>query len=119
VTCDPADLSGSAPSEMLVPLWRQAVAASKADSQVRRARVLAQEDLAHQLTQAPLRLSEPGRWSGWIPPRTLPVEACTHCSDAAGGPGCLDVHRARFNDSLIRRQLVDIATKAMARESGQ
>jgi hypothetical protein len=98
-------------------LWQQAVAKSKRESQARRGRVLAHEDLAQRLTTPPLRLSSPRRWSGWIPPRTLAEDACTHCERdnrrCSGLP-----HRARVNDSPVRRQLVDIATEAMTRDSG-
>ncbi len=115
VTADPAQLSGSAPDGVLGPLWRQAVAKSKRESQARRARVLAHEDLVQRLKDPPLRLTEPSRWSGWIPPRTLAEEACTHCERGSticrGWP-----HRVRVSDSPVRRQLVDIATEAMARE---
>jgi hypothetical protein len=100
-------------------LWRAAKAASKRDSETRRARVLAHDDLAQRLTAPPLRLSAPARWSGWIPPRTLAEESCAHCGPC-GDRRCRDrPHRARVNDSPIRRQLVEIASEAMARESGR
>lgn len=102
-------------------LWRKAKADSKRDSQARRDRVLTHEDLAQRLTEPPLRLSHPARWSGWIPPRLLAEEACTHCQRDSRRPACRDQpHRpARFNGSPIRRQLVEIAAEAMARESGR
>jgi len=100
-------------------LWREAAAASKRESEARRARVLAHKDLTDRLKEPPLRLSNPTRWSGWIPPRLLAEESCTHCK-TGGDRRCRDrPHRARVNDSPIRRQLVDIATEAMARESGR
>jgi hypothetical protein len=101
-------------------LWQQAVAKSKRESQARRGRVLAHEDLAQQLKQSPLRLTEATRWSGWTPPRTLAEEACTHCERDTPRPICRGLpHRARVNDSPVRRQLVDIATEAMSREPGR
>lgn len=117
-TADPAHISPSALDGAVAPLWRQAVAKSKRESQARRERVLAHEDLAQRLTLPPLRLSAPSRWSGWIPPRLLAEDACTHCERGSticrGWP-----HRARVNDSPVRRQLVDIASEAMRRESGR
>lgn len=83
-------------------LWRQTVASSKRECQERRARVLAHPDLAARLKEPPLSLSDPARWNGYIPPRTLP--------DKANGS-------ARANDSAVRRQLVDIASEALAREA--
>lgn len=57
--------------------WRNAITTSKRESQARRARVLAHEDLAQRLTHPPLSLSTPQRWSGvGIPSRTLPEESC-------------------------------------------
>jgi hypothetical protein len=101
-------------------LWQQAVAASKRESQARRGRVLVHGDLAQQLKQSPLRLTEPSRWSGWIPPKTLAEEACSHCERDTPRPICRGLpHRARVNDSPVRRQLVAIATEAMAREPGR
>jgi hypothetical protein len=100
-------------------LWREAKAKSKDESQARRARVLGHDDLAQRLTLPPLRLSHPARWSGWIPPRLLAEESCAHCGPR-GDRRCRDQpHRARVHDSPIRRQLVEIATEAMARESGR
>lgn len=97
--------------------YRTAKAESKRESEARRARVLAHEDLAQRLTEPPLRLSHPLRWSGWIPPRWMPEEACGHCNSSSGDRRCRDwKHDARRNDSAIRQQLVDIAAEAMARE---
>lgn len=97
-------------------LWQKAVAKSKRESQARRERVLAHEDLAQQLKQALGR--EPGRWAGWIPPRTLAEECCTHCERDSPRPICRGwPHRARMNDSPVRRQLVDTAAEAFAREA--
>lgn len=93
----------------VMQLWRQTIATSKRDSLARRARVLAHPDLAQRLTDPPLRLRSPERWSGWIPLRELPQESCGHCT-SSGGRRCRGVaHRARANDSPVRRQLVDIA----------
>jgi hypothetical protein len=103
----------------VMQLWRKTKAVAKMESEARRARVLAAPDLARRLTLPPLRLSRPEHWNGWIPPRTLPEECCAHCG-ASGGRPCRDrPHRSRVNDSPIRRQLVEIATEAMARESGR
>lgn len=78
------------------------------------------QDLAQRLTQPPLRLSDPSRWSGWIPPRTLAEEACTSCATGKSHPACRGwPHHARVNDSPIRRQLVEIASEALRRESSR
>jgi hypothetical protein len=45
--------------------WHKTKAASKRESEARRARVLAHDDLAQRLTLPPLRLTTPARWSGW------------------------------------------------------
>ncbi|HEX5348528.1 MAG TPA: hypothetical protein VFW64_15710 [Pseudonocardiaceae bacterium] len=117
---DPLDHDATEPDTTVRPvmqLWRAAKAASKRQSQERRARVLGHDDLAQRLTAPPLRLSNPARWSGWIPPRTLPEEACTHCGPR-GDQRCRGAaHRARLNDSAIRRQLVDIAAETKRREA--
>lgn len=108
------------PVRAVIRQYREARAASKSESQARRDRVLAHPDLAKRLTQPPLSLSQPTKWSGWIPPRLLAEDACTHCNSSGGDRRCRDwPHRARFNDSATRRQLVDIASEAMARESGR
>lgn len=117
---NPTRLSESVTDVPVAQLWRQAVAKSKRESAARRARVLAHPDLARRLTDAPLGLSDPARWSGWIPPRTLAEEACVYCQSGKGNPACRGwPHRARVNDSPVRRQFVDIAAEAMRRESGQ
>lgn len=96
--------------------WRTAMANSRAESAARRARVLAHEDLAKRLTEPPLRLSNPQRWSGWIPPRTLAEDTCAECARdrraCRGRP-----HLARVNDSPYRRALVEIAAEALRRET--
>lgn len=99
--------------------WREAKAESKKESKARRARVLAHKDLTDRLKEPPLRLSNPTRWSGWIPPRLLAEESCAHCGTSSDRRCRNRPHRARVNDSPIRRQLVDIATEAMTRESGR
>lgn len=101
-------------------LWRQAVAKSQEASQARRVRVLQQPDLTRRLTEPPLRLSDPARWSGWIPPKTLAEDTCVNCGSGDPRPICRGwPHRARVNDSPVRRQLVEIAAEAMRRESGR
>jgi len=96
--------------------WRRAVTASKRECQARRTRVLAHPDLAQRLTEPPLRLVRPECWNGYIPPRTLPDNDRVHCGPH-GGLRCRDrPHRTRVNKSPIRRQLVEIATEAIARE---
>jgi hypothetical protein len=40
-------------------------AVAKVESEARRARVLADPDLARRLTLPPLRLSRPENWNGW------------------------------------------------------
>lgn len=100
----------------VVKAWRSAGARSRQASIERRARVLAHPDLARRLTEPPLALSEPGRWSGWIPPRQLAEQACAVC--VARGPAwaCRGrEHLAPVNDSPFRAQLVDIAAEAMRR----
>lgn len=122
VTTDPTTEAQGHEPETVRPVmrrWREAKAESKKESKARRARVLAHKDLTDRLSAPPLRLSNPQRWTGWIPPRLLAEESCAHC-----GPGghrrCRDQpHRARINNSPIRQQLVEIATEAMSRESGQ
>lgn len=91
-------------------MWRDALAQSKQESRARRARVLAHDDLTKRLAQL---MSDPKQWSGWIPPRTLPEDTCTHC---ARGRRCHGAHRARVNDSPRRAALVEIATEALRRE---
>lgn len=109
---------GAEDNGSMLRLWQGAVAKSKRDSQARRMRVMAHEDLAQQLQQAPLRLTDSGRWSGWIPPKTLPEECCVHCQRDSPRPICRGwPHRARVNDSPARRQLVEIAAEAMRREA--
>lgn len=111
--------AGQQDERPVMRLWRATKAESKRDSQARRDRVLANPDLAQRLTGPPLGLSSPQRWSGWIPPRTLAEDACTQCESGKPRPLCSGwPHRSRVNDSPIRRQLVDIATEAMAREAG-
>lgn len=120
MTVEPTDQQDHDPDHPVRPvmrLWHKLQADSKRGSAARRARVLAHEDLAQRLTEPPLRLSHPTKWSGWIPPRTLAQEACGHCSSSDGDRRCRNwPHRSPVNDSPIRQQLVEIATEAMARE---
>lgn len=82
--------------------WMKALADAKRETQERRKRVLAHPDLAAQLTQPPLALTDPVKWNGYIPPRTLP--------SGDGNP------YDKVNDSPVRRQLVAIAAEALRRE---
>jgi hypothetical protein len=108
------------PRAAVLRMYKQARARSKQDSAVRRARVLAHPDLARRLTDPPLRLSDPSRWSGWIPPKTLAEECCVHCAGSNPRPPCRGCpHRTRANDSPIRRQLVEIVAEALRRASDQ
>lgn len=93
--------------------WREAAEQSHLSSSERRARVLAHPDLVERLTERPLALRDPEGWSGWIPPRTLPEDACPDCRThaCAGRP-----HTARANRSPYRQQLVDVAAEALRRE---
>jgi hypothetical protein len=101
----------------VIRMWQEARARSKQESSARQARVLAHPDLARRLTDPPLKLSDPGRWSGWIPPKTLAEEACKSCDGGDPRPACRGwPHRSRLNDSPVRRQLVEIAAEAMRRE---
>jgi hypothetical protein len=94
--------------------WVAAVAQSKAESAARRQRVLAHEDLVAQLQAPPLHIKTPEKWSGWVPPRTMPEQTCNFCR---AGDRCHDVdHLARTNDSPRRAALVAIATEALSRE---
>lgn len=93
--------------------WQKAFEESRQASTERRARVLAHPDLAEQLTELPYAISDPARWSGWIPPRTLPEDLCPGC---ASGSCDGREHTARPNRSPIRKQLVDIAAEALRRE---
>jgi hypothetical protein len=99
-------------------LWVDALRESREASAARRERVFAHRDLVDKLRQPPLALTEPNRWSGWIPPKTLPEDVCPGCRGNVRRPACdgLD-HHARANDSPRRRQLVDIAAEAMRREA--
>ena len=102
----------------IVKAWRSAVARARQASAERRARVLAHPDLARRLTEPPLALHEPARWSGWIPPRLLAAQACPACN--AGGPAWAcrgHEHLAPVNDSPFRVQLVEIAAEAMRRDA--
>ncbi|MGH3936442.1 MAG: hypothetical protein ACRDS1_15935 [Pseudonocardiaceae bacterium] len=121
-TTSPPNQSTGEPETVrpVLRLWRTALARSKEESAARRERVLTNRDLADRLTLPPLRLSSPQHWSGWIPPRTLPEECCAHCARGSGSLACRgQAHLAGLNDSPIRRQLVEIASEAMARESGR
>jgi hypothetical protein len=84
-------------SDAVMQLWPSAVTASKRESQARRAHVLAYPDLAQRLGEPPLRLSNPSRWSGWIPPRRLAEDACTRCQ--RDDRRCGGLHRSRVNRS--------------------
>lgn len=98
-----------------IRMWRAAAEASRIESQARRARVLAHPDLAKRLTEPPLSYTDPARWNGWIPPRTLPEDSCGGCSS---GGRCTRDHAARLNDSPFRKALVAIAAEALEREQG-
>lgn len=64
-------------------------------SDSRRARVLGHEDLAVKLTKPPLDYTEPGRWSGYVPPR---------------------MWAEQLNNSPQRAALVEICTEAAKRD---
>lgn len=96
-----------------VDQWRQACATARAESSRRRERVLAHDDLAARLGKV-LGISDPARWSGWIPPKALPEDDCGDCKAGACGS---TAHRARANRTYIRRQLVDIAAEAYRRDT--
>lgn len=97
-------------------LWQDAIAERKRESAARRARVLAHPDLAQQLTEPPLRLTNPLCWNRFVPPQRLSEETCTQCE--RDSRRCTRPHRSRVNDSPVRRQLVAIATEAMSRGMG-
>lgn len=95
--------------------WNRAWVRSHDESQARRDRVLVHPDLRKRLTEPPLSMSDPERWSGWIPPRAMPEETCGGCG--SGGRCTTSQHRARINDSAWRAALVEIAAEALRRES--
>lgn len=93
--------------------WREALEQSRLSSAERRERVLVHPDLVDRLAERPLALADPYSWSGWIPPRTLPEDACSGCAThSCAGRG----HTTRANRSPFRQQLVDIAAEALRRE---
>lgn len=99
---------------------RQAVAMRDTEhtrNQERRNRVLRHPDLADRL-KAALRLSEPSRWNGWVPPRTLPELACRVCAGDRR-VSCRREHVRAANTSWIRAELVAIAAEAKRREAGE
>ncbi|WP_098960467.1 hypothetical protein [Pseudonocardia sp. N23] len=98
-------------------LWAEQAARAHEENQARRDRVLAHEDLAKALTQPPYAISDPRRWSGWIPPRTDPPQVCGPSCGKHHNPCNWTQHRARINDSPIRAQLVEIAAEALRRET--
>lgn len=95
-------------------LWRAANAKARADNAARRTRVLAHEDLREALTLPPLNYARPDQWTGYVPPRLDPEEACEHCPTWR----CRHVeHLARPNTSARRRALVAIAAEALRRDA--
>lgn len=82
----------------------------------RRDRVLAHPDLVKRLTEPPLNITDPYRWTGWIPPRALPEEACGAACGTEHRACPYTQHRSMLNDSPFRRQLVEIAAEALRRE---
>jgi hypothetical protein len=93
--------------------WRATRARIKTENAARRDRVLAHPDLAAQLADA-LGLSDPARWSGWIPPKTLAEDVCPGCRAGECRP---EGHRARINSTYPRRTVVDIAAEALRRDT--
>lgn len=83
--------------------WMKILADAKRETRERRKRVLSYPDLAEQLMKPPLSLTDPAKWNGYIPPKTLP--------GVDGNP------YDEVNDSPIRRQLVAIAAEALQREN--
>lgn len=95
---------------------KEAAAQARAANKTRRLRVLAYEDLAQRLTQPPLRYPKADMWNGYVPPRTLPPDVCPDCPSSV----CRSRdHPSRANTSSRRRALVEIATEAYRRETGQ
>lgn len=91
------------------------VDAAPGGSYERRDRVFRHPDLLKRLTEPPLRFTDPYRWTGWIPPRTCPEQACgSECGTRQRA--CSATHNARYNDSPFRRALVEIAAEAYRRE---
>jgi hypothetical protein len=93
--------------------WRHDAAAARLESSRRRERVLAHPDLAARLVKV-LGLPAADRWSGWIPPKTLPESECPECRAGACGSA---PHRVYTNRTYIRRQLVEIAAEAYRRDT--
>lgn len=102
--------------EQLMDVWTAKAAESRDASTTRRDRVLAHPDLVARMKKAPLLMAEPEKWTGWIPPRTDPEDTCGGCS-ASYGQCTTTQHRARMNDSPIRRELVEISAEALRRET--
>lgn len=90
--------------------------ATKAENAARARRVLKHEDLRERLRD--LGFTNPTSWNGWIPPKFGQEHACPSClSPMVKRPPCQGAeHRSRYNESIRRRALVDIAAEAYERE---
>jgi hypothetical protein len=100
-------------------LWHTAAEQARRENSARADRVLAHDDLRARLAAPPISLREPDRWTGWIPPKTLPEGMCCDACGRTRSCGYSQNHRALVNDSPRRRALVEIAAEALRREQGQ
>lgn len=80
-------------------MLRMEVAQRRAAMKVRRAAVLAHEDLAEQLTAKPMALMSPQSWSGFIPPASVETK-----------------HESVMNVSPYRAQVVALVAEAQRRD---
>lgn len=80
--------------------WSDLNAQATKECTRRRARVLSHPDIARMLTQFPLRLTNPDKWTGFIPPQEIPT-----------------LSGWKRNTSPIRAQLVAIMNAVDEREN--
>lgn len=86
--------------------WRivsDAFAAGQRVAAARRARVLAQPDLARLLCEPPLSMPTPEMWTGYIPPAEVPQLG--------------EFRPYKPNTSPIRRQLIEVCNLVAEREA--
>ncbi len=111
----PPELAAS--QERLNRLKRM-IADAQAANAARRARVLADPELAKELTKPPLNFARPEQWNGYIPPALDQLAERERCRDAEGFPNdnrkkgpqyATGQHR---NESPRRAVLVAIAKAA-------
>lgn len=91
--------SRSAGWQMVSDAFHSGISVAKA----RRARVLAQPDLAQMLCEPPLSLPTPHMWTGFIPPAQIPRHS--------------ETHPYKMNRSPIRNQLIEVCRLVAEREA--